>query len=284
MKESRDHMRLTDINLRDPFILPYEGTYYMYGSRVGAQFGFDVYTSCDLCEWHGPESVFEKCADFWGETDFWAPEVHFYHGSFYMFASFRSSHRRRGTAVLICDTPDGQFREHSHGALTPDSWECLDGTLYVEKDGTPYLVFSHEWVQIKNGAICAMRLSEDLKEAASSPVTLWHAGDASWVSAFPEQDCYVTDGPFLRRAGKELICLWSSFDENGYAIAAARSSDGTLLGTWKAESEPILRGDGGHGMLFTDFSGKQKLVLHSPNSDRMERPVIYDMPDGMLTV
>ena len=28
-------MKLQQINIRDPFVLPYENKYYMYGSRVG---------------------------------------------------------------------------------------------------------------------------------------------------------------------------------------------------------------------------------------------------------
>lgn len=50
-------MKLTDINIRDLFILPYENKYYLYGSRAAGlepsqkksgQFGFDVYISEDL--------------------------------------------------------------------------------------------------------------------------------------------------------------------------------------------------------------------------------------------
>ena len=53
-------MKREEIRIRDPFILPYEGKYYMYGSRVGdpcatspwgAQRGFDVYVSADLENW-----------------------------------------------------------------------------------------------------------------------------------------------------------------------------------------------------------------------------------------
>lgn len=34
-------MKASDINIRDLFILPYQGKYYMYGARVGQQMGFD---------------------------------------------------------------------------------------------------------------------------------------------------------------------------------------------------------------------------------------------------
>ena len=63
-------MKLTEINIRDPFVLLYGGRYYMYGSRVGKQTGFDVYISDDLEDWSNPKSVFEVQNGFWGTKDF----------------------------------------------------------------------------------------------------------------------------------------------------------------------------------------------------------------------
>ena len=41
-------MKSNEINIRDPYILPYDGKYYLYGTRsetafVGQAYGFDVY-------------------------------------------------------------------------------------------------------------------------------------------------------------------------------------------------------------------------------------------------
>lgn len=148
-------MKLQEINIRDPFILPYEGKYYLYGSRVdtpyeghawGDQTGFDVYVSEDLENWSEPVAVFEKKDDFWAERDFWAPEVHQYKGKFYLFASFFAEGKCRGTQILVSDSPMGIFEPVSDGPATPVDWECLDGTLYVDKKGEPHIVFCHEWV------------------------------------------------------------------------------------------------------------------------------------------
>src|SRR5512133_3435133 len=69
---------------------------------------------------------------------------------------------RRGTRVLASDVPTGPYRAHSPGPLTPRDGECLDGTLHVAGDGSPWLAFCHEWVQVLDGEICAVRLSADL--------------------------------------------------------------------------------------------------------------------------
>ena len=185
-------MKLNEINIRDPFILPYDGKYYMYGSRVGVtpeypthwgkQHGFDVFISEDLENWSAPKTIFERGDDFWGQEEFWAPEVHLYRGKFYLFATFNASGKCRGTHILVCDRPDGTFTPVSPSPATPADWECLDGTLYVDNAGKPHIVFCHEWLQIGNGTVCEAELSEDLTHLFPNPdfcgaqVTLltWH--------------------------------------------------------------------------------------------------------------
>ena len=174
-------MQLTDINIRDPFILPFAGRYYMYGSRVaveqdgngwGEQTGFDVFMSEDLVNWDGPQSVFEITPEFWATKNAWAPEVHVYDGKFYMFATINAEGVCRGTQILVCDTPNGRFVPLTDRAVTPADWECLDGTLYIDANGEPHIVFCHEWLQIGDGAVCEMQLSRDLTRAVSAPRTL----------------------------------------------------------------------------------------------------------------
>lgn len=272
--------KTNQINIRDPFVLPFEGKYYMYGSRVGIPNGFDVYISEDLENWTSAKPVFEYSEGFWAETDFWAPEVHLYHGRFYMFATFKGSKRSRGTAILVSTKPDGPFVEHSEGALTPDGWECLDGTLHVSEDGTPYMVFCHEWMQIGNGTICVIELSKDLKTAVSKPRLLWHAGDAVWAHNLDwgrHEVNYVTDGPCVLEMGNELIILWSSFNDNGYVEAIARSDNGKMSGNWSIDENLLYDRDGGHGMIFKTFEGQTKFVCHAPNTYYEERPVFKDI-------
>lgn len=276
-------MKLNDINIRDPFILLHEDTYYLYGSRTGEQKGFDVYKSRDLDEWSAPETVFEYKPGFWGETDFWAPEVHLYNGRFYMLASFKGSGCRRGTAVLVCDRPDGRFREHSRGAVTPAEWECLDGTLYIGGDGTPYMVFCHEWVQTSDGEMCAVRLSKELDKSEGDPFVLFKASQASWSRPLDDAGTqFVTDGPFMYRNGcGELFMLWSSMGEGNYTQGIAKSDNGRLDGKWDLDGT-LFEKDGGHGMLFKDKNGELYLVIHRPNHYPMERPVLIKVNNNKL--
>lgn len=170
------------------------------------------------------------------------------------------------------------FLSHSDGPVTPREWECLDGTLYLSPEGKPYIVFCHEWIQISNGTICYLPLSEDLRAPAGEPVTLFSAADPSW--ALPDQARYVTDGPFLHRCQSgELLMLWSSF-AGAYLEAVSRSRSGDLAGGWEHD-HLLFEKDGGHGMLFYDLSGHLCITLHQPNAGPLERARFYQVREEM---
>lgn len=271
-----------EINIRDPFVLVYKGKYYLYGTRGwecwGKGTGLDVYVSTDLENFEDPVEVFTPPKDFWADKNYWAPEVHEYNGAFYMFASFKTDGVCRGTQILKADSPMGPFRLHSDGPVTPRDWECLDGTLYVEKaTGKPYIVFCHEWVQIVDGTVCAVELSKDLKIPVGEPKELFHASEAPWIVDIRNGN-YVTDGPFIYRDDNgEITMLWSSFGKEGYTLALAKSESNTIDGPWIQVPNLLFSKDGGHGMLFKNLEGKLMGALHSPNINGEERPYFFNV-------
>lgn len=163
-------------------------------------------------------------------------------GSYYMFATFKDTTITGGTAILKADHPLGPFTLQSNKQITPADWECIDGTFYVSPDGTPYMIFVHEWVQISDGSICAVKLSNDLKHSISEPQLLFHASEAaSWIVTIDNKNRpgkhYVTDSPFLYRTSSgRLLLLWSSFGKEGYTQAIACSDndlDGNPAHGWR---------------------------------------------------
>ncbi len=264
-------MKSKDIWVRDPFILPYEGAYYLYRRLYEGQpyESFLCYKSYDLIDWEEPVCCFTPPQDFWADADFWAPEVHVFNGAFYMFATFCKAGKRRATQILKADNPEGPFIVWSE-PITPEDWMCLDGTLYVE-DGVPYIVFCHEWLQVTDGEMCVQQLSDDLKTTVGEPKLLFSASQSPHttsvkVADFTSKNGYITDGPFLKKAtdGK-LLMIWSSYGTNGYIEAVAVSESGSIHGPWKHCDRLLSDRNGGHGMLFTAFDGTEYFVMHAPN-------------------
>jgi GH43 family beta-xylosidase len=281
-------MELNDIQIRDPFIVLHKNVYYLYGSTdtdiwVDKGQGFNAYSSIDLCNWDGPFTVFKPPSDYWGTRNFWAPEIHVYNNEFFMFASFIGDGFNRGTAVLKAENPLGPFIPWSEGAVTPAEHMCLDGTLYIDENAVPWLVYCHEWVQIGDGTICAVRMSTDLKYAVSEPIILFKSSDAPWsktvFSKSNNIEGYVTDGCFLYKAESgKLFMLWSCFSSNGYCQCYAVSSTGKLTDNWEHASI-LFDENGGHGMVFRDLNNKLTLTLHTPNKSPDERAVLYNIEE-----
>lgn len=275
-------MKQNEINIRDPFILKEGDTYYLYGTRAkdfGKKVnGFDVYTTKDLIHFSEPKVCFDSGKWDMNREVNWAPEVHKYNNSYYMLATFTKENGLRGVYILKSDNPDGEFQPHSNGAVTPDEWECLDGTLYINKNNEPYLVFCHEHTQIIDGTVCYIRLSDDLTHSIGEPVYMFSGSTPDWADKKPEGEHYITDGPFMyRTTDGELLLIWSTFVNHMYCQCVAKSSNGELDGEF-IHLPPIITNDGGHGMIFK-ADDKLYLTFHTPNKSLEEHPTFKEFID-----
>ncbi len=303
--QKQQTFRLPDMPLHDPWILADAAskTYYLYTSNVRRLTGENrsgtmVYKSKDLIHWERPFVVFTVPDGTWANPTegAWAPEVHEYKGMFYLFTTLHNSQRiiaeppavwktnhMRGTCIAVSDSPEGPFKLlKTNGPVPPADFMTLDGTLYIDpEDGSPWMVYAHEWLQKINGTMEAVPLKTDLSAADGPPIYLFKASDAPWLNAqgvaSREELHYVTDGPELfRTKDNQLLMLWSSYDNKGYVQTVARSKSGELKGPWE-QLEPLMRHDSGHGMLFHTFEGQLMLVLHRPFKNA--RGKLYEMED-----
>ncbi|MBQ2033629.1 MAG: family 43 glycosylhydrolase, partial [Alistipes sp.] len=221
---------LDDINIRDPYIMPVEkeGVYYMYASsgvtEKGKHYGGVVaYKSRDLKTWEGPVRVFTVPHNNYLTGSVWAPEVHKYKGKYYLFATLNSdvrwkgpkpghpAYNHRATQIFWSKSPEGPFLPfEGKTPHTPLDEMCLDGTLWVE-NGTPYMVYCHEWVEALDGEMHLVELKKDLSAPVGAPQRLFCASAAEWSTGGGKEGnkTYVTDGCFLYRSktGK-LLMMW----------------------------------------------------------------------------
>lgn len=277
------------ISCRDPFIMLYGDHYFLY--RTAGEKGIECCISNDLEGWSEPISVFTPPADFHGtKCWFWAPECHYYKGNFYIFTSvFSAISNHRNISVYRADNPLGPFEDIANGSVTPREWDTIDGTLYIDSNEQPWLVFVHEWTSMPdgNGSVMIAKLSDDLIHLISEPVDIFFAKDKEWATHG------VTDGPYLYRtdAGK-LFMIWSNFSAKGYVIAKLYSESGEIEGPWRHEDEllyardlkPSYTDDGGHGMIFQKKDGSITLVFHGPNKRGFEKIIFKTLTeeDGTL--
>jgi hypothetical protein len=295
---------LSEFIAQAPFILPFaaEETYYLFtsGRAEGGRSAVMAYKSKDLKIWEGPQAVFTVPDGIWANPrdGAWAPEVHKYHGKYYLFVTLHNRdaifaeppqvsrvNHLRGTAIAQADHPAGPYELlGGDGPITPREFMTLDGTLYVDPEGKPWMVYCHDWVQVVDGTVEAVPLADDLSATIADPSYLFKASDGPWLAVqnrvTADERLYVASGcEVFRTQERQLLVLWSSHTtSDGYVQAVARSTTGKLAGPWQ-QLEPIVRGDSGHGMLFRTFEGQLMLVVEQPFGE-WARARLYDMEDA----
>lgn len=283
------------IQIRDPYILLFETTYYMYKSIDNNKVCY--YKSQDLQNWEYGDVVFEIPDNFWAYTDAWAPEVHLYKQKFYLFISLLGKNGLRGTQIAVADTPCGKFVPLIDHASTPLDKSCIDGTLFVQND-IPYMVYSHDWPDnFKKdtneyiGEICAVRLSDDLKTNVGEPFVLFGSNEAPLSKANPNHIKkflrYGSDAPFVQKLSNGGIYLtWSPYFDGNYVVLGAVSESGDIRGPWKHIEPALYDKDGGHAMFFKNIDGTLCMAIHGPEIGVLERALIFEMKEenGKLVI
>jgi len=290
---TRKNVPLDSIRLSDPFILADKKTslYYMTGT------GGLLWKSSDLRLWEGPFRVTQTDPVSWmgPRPMIWAAEIHPYAGNYYYFATFTNRSviidtvkgnkiERRACHVLVSDKPDGPYMPMADSVYLPADKPTLDGTLWIDKDNNPFMVYCYEWLQNGNGTIEKILLKPDLSGTIGEAKLLFRASESPWSRQKNEDGTVgpnkVTDGPYLFRTGTgRLGMIWTSWVFDVYTQGVAYSASGTLDGPWIQEKEPITSPNYGHGMLFYDLNGKLLMAIHhhqSANGRTVRRPHLFE--------
>lgn len=273
---------VSKMHFRDPFIFTDTDRQCYYFVTTSMENGLGelmAYTSKDLKYWKKTGIAYKAPESYPGTNDWWAADLYKWKGSYYAFVTVSGKGIKRGTTIFksgnLASGPYHPLLPEHQLNVTPSDMDCLDGSLYVDDNGTPWMVFSHEWVECYDGEIYAQQLKKDLSGTVGKPVCLFKASDAPWscpISTKDGKDCFVTDAPFIwkDKASDSLIMLWSSFSKIGgkvkYAFGQAVSRTGCIRGPWIQDSLSLNTDDGGHAMIFRDLKGHLKVSYHSPNS------------------
>ncbi|HYQ57354.1 MAG TPA: glycoside hydrolase family 43 protein [Draconibacterium sp.] len=255
------------VPLGDPYILYYNGNYYAYGTN--AEDGIAVYVSSDLKTWQIPAEAKNGLAlhkdDVYADQRFWAPEVYFVNGQFYMYFS-ADEH----ICVAIATSPLGPFKQELKRPMIEDE-KCIDNSLFIDDDGKAYLSF----VRFTDGnAIWIAELEEDLVTIKKETMTPCLNVSQPWEEVWPR----VNEGSFIVKSGEKYFMTYSanSFESLFYGVGFATASN--IKGPWeKYENNPILQKPDdligvGHSAMFHDKEGQLRIVFHAHNSNASIHP------------
>ena len=251
----------------DPFILNYDGKYYAYGTL--APDGIAVFVSDDLKSWSVPEGAGDGLAlykdDVYADHWFWAPEVYFVNGTFYMYYSANEH-----ICVATSKSPLGPFKQGIKKPMIEEE-RCIDNSLFIDDDGKPYLSF----VRFNDGNnIWIAALEDDLKTIKKETMTKCINVTQSWEEVWPR----VIEGSFITKHKGIYYMTYSanSYESPFYGVGFATAKN--IYGPWKKhEGNPILQKPGklvgvGHSAMFKDKNEQLRIVFHSHNSKTKIHP------------
>ena len=249
----------------DPYVLEYDGAYYLYGT--GGRKGIKVYISTDLAHWSEAAGANDgyalDSADVWGSYGFWAPEVYRINNRFYMYFTVQER-----IAVAESDSPFGPFVQQLKKPFHLDIPE-IDTHLFTDDDGKRYLYFVRF---TKGNEIWGAELNDDLQSIQEETLTHCIGTSQPWEdsSKEPYPHAQVNEGPFiLKHQGLYYLTYSANHTANpDYGVGYATSNH--PMGPWtKYEGNPILKGDGktingpGHHSFATSPSGQLYMIYHT---------------------
>lgn len=272
------------LTMGDPFVLADGSGYYLYGTTAVAE-GFRCWWSDTMTDWQDRGLAFRKTPDSWGQETFWAPEVIKYRNRYFMVYSSQPP-KTKSFSARIClassDRPEGPF-ENVAAPLFDNGWACIDGHIFLDSDGTPYLYFTKVEViqeaskRYLSGVNYGVRIKADLSGMDGEPVLCTQASQAWELPEKGRSRC--TEGAFVFKRNGTYYMTFSAnhYAEPFYGIGYATAA--TPLGPWTqspdnplVERKPEIGVSGpGHNCVIPSPDGKELFMVYHTHADP-ERP------------
>ncbi len=195
--------------LGDPYVLKFNGYYYLYVSTRDTDDGVKVWSSRDLTNW-----TYRGLA----ATDTithgaYAPEVIYWNGTFYMYTSPAGN----GHYVLSSSSPTGPFN-----VVTGNLGKTIDGHVFIDDDGS--LSFYHAGA----GRIDAAPMSSPTAIGASASTGVGMGGWTEGATVFKRNGKY-----YMTYTGNHVF-------SKGYRVDYAVSTTGPRSGYAADSTNPVL--------------------------------------------
>jgi arabinan endo-1,5-alpha-L-arabinosidase len=276
----------------DPFVARFEGEYIAYGSGdpVKAPRGFEALRSHDLRNWTSAGTVFAGADPHLGDA-YWAPEVSFSAGRYWMHYSVGHGIVGHHIRVAVSDSPLGPF-EDTGVNLTPEESFAIDAHSFWDADGSRYLFFARDVLDsARPGTHLAAKRMTSMTSVESETIAIlvpdsdWQIYERSRSMYGRVFDWHTLEGPTVvqRADGYHLFFSGGSWEGDGYGVSVATAT--SPLGPWQHTSTDRpdllstaitgLRGPG-HNSVVRGGDGSDLIAYHAWNTEGSRRQMYLD--------
>ncbi|WP_460293496.1 family 43 glycosylhydrolase [Clostridium tertium] len=194
----------------DPYILRYDGRYYLYVSTHDYKIGVKCWSSDNLVDWKYEGLVTEEKKALGA----YAPEVIYWDGYFYMYTSPAG----KGHYVLQSDSPTGPFK-----LISDNIGMSIDGSVFIDDNAKWYFYYASP-----KGIMAAPMKSptevEETKVVDNTFMNWWTEGP----SVIKRDDIY-----YMTYTGNHV-------KSTGYRVNYSTSVESPITGYKEGVNNPIL--------------------------------------------
>jgi beta-xylosidase len=286
----------------DPYVWRHGDEFFAIGTGEREASGdpselvFPVLRSNDFEHWEFASRAMLRPQHNLG-TNFWAPEVVFSEGKFYLYYSVGFADAKHQLRVATSPTPLGPFQDLGVALIDPSCCSfAIDAHAFRDDDGSWYLFYARDFLDTDNDARPGTALSvvrmKTMTELAGEHRTVlratrdWQRFQADRPIYGGSFDWHTLEGPFVVKRRGRYFCFYSAgrWENDTYGVDFAVADH--PLGPWKSEGNEsgarVLRtipGEligPGHNSIMTTADGQDWIVYHAWDAKMTGRRMFID--------
>jgi beta-xylosidase len=291
----------------DPFVWLHDGIYYAVGTTVAESEGrvdevceaqiFPLLRSPDLVNWTRLGNALIRPDRELGDT-FWAPEVAFHDGVFFMYYSVGLEDKGHQLRVATSLKPEGPYLDVGRSLV--DKEKCpfaIDAHPFQDDDGQWYLFYARDFLDTDDdtraGTALVMDRLVSMTELAGEEIVvlrarsdwqLFQANRQMYGGCF---DWHTLEGPSVRKRNGRYYCLYSGgcWENETYGVdfAVADKVTGPYTDAGNESGSRVLRtvkdsvlGPGHNSIVLGPDGQTDYIVYHAWDVARKSRRMCID--------
>jgi len=243
----------TDCLMRHPSTIIKRGdTYWIYGSGRGVR----QFSSTDRLHWTDRGPAFptepawvEKAVPNHRKGFLWAPDIHFFHGTYYLYYCAATLGHNTSAIGLATNATLDPAKWVDHGEVVrspgPDPFNVMDPCIFLDASGKPWLSFGSYFSGIKVMALDPLTGTRPRPDSSITTLAEHRVGRGNAIEA----SCITYhDGWYY------LFVNWGSClkgDKSTYSIHVGRSR--SVTGPYLGKRGVDMRDGGGTLLLGSDY-------------------------------
>jgi beta-xylosidase len=286
----------------DPFVWRHGDEYFAIGTGEREASGhpsemiFPLLRSNDLREWERSGRALLRPDHSLG-IHFWAPEVAFADGKFWLYYSVGFGDKQHQLRVASSDTPLGPYQDRDRALIDLSCCPfAIDAHPFRDDDGQWYLFYARDFLDTDQG----MRPGTALKVARMKSMTEledegvvvlrarhdWQRFEANRLMYGARYDWHTLEGPFVRKHDGRYYCFYSAgrWENETYGVDYAVADH--VLGPYSSEANEtgprVLRTMSGeligpgHNSIVSAPNGDDFIVYHAWDAQMTARRMFID--------